>query len=321
MSIPTILPKTMRAWAIDAHGGPEQMRLRELRVPMPKPRDVLIRMHFAEVGDWDILVREGTWPMNRPFPMILGLAGAGTVAAIGSDVKDFAEGDVVYTYSYPLYDNGAWAEYMLVPASYVARVPASLELTRAGAVPIVSLTAHECLTSLLDVRRGDVVLITAAAGGVGHLAVQIAARLGAHVVATASRRNFDFVQDLGAKTVIDYAAEDVVDVIRSKFPNGVDKVLNGVGGDTAKDLVRTLRPGGRMIDLTGSASILSPGVHVDVDYIVESDGDRLARLAQIIDSERILVEIQEVIPFDGAPYALEAIAAKHVRGKLVLKIV
>ena len=103
---------------------------------------------FAEVGDWDILVRESTWPMKRPFPLILGLAGAGTVAAIGSDVKDFAEGDVVYTYSYPLYDNGAWAEYMLVPTWYVACAPASLELTRAGAVPIVSLTAHECLTSL-----------------------------------------------------------------------------------------------------------------------------------------------------------------------------
>ena len=102
MSIPATLPKTMRAWAIDAHGGPEQMRLQELRVPMPKPRDVLIRMHFAEVGDWDILVREGAWPMQRPFPLILGLAGAGTVAAIGSDVEDFAGSDVVYTHSCPL---------------------------------------------------------------------------------------------------------------------------------------------------------------------------------------------------------------------------
>src|SRR4029453_9020293 len=108
-------------------------------------------------------------------------------------------------------------------------------------------------------------------------------------------------RDLGAKTVIDYAAEDVVDAIRSRFPKGVDKVLNGVGGDAANEMVRTLRPGGRVIDLTGSASILRPGIHVDVDYIVKSDGDRLARLAQIIDSERIVVEIQEGIHFAAAP--------------------
>ena len=141
--------------------------------------------------------------MGRPFPLVLGLAGAGVVAALGREVACFAAGDRVYTYSYPLYHKGAWAEFMLVPASYVARSPASLDLTRAGGVPIVGLTAHETLTDLLAVQRGDVVLITAAAGGVGHLAVQIASRLGAQVVATAGRKNHDFVRALGAEAVID----------------------------------------------------------------------------------------------------------------------
>ena len=108
-------------------------------------------------------------------------------------------------------------------ASYVARAPASLELTRAGAVPIVGLTAHETLTDIMGVHQGDVVLITAAAGGVGHLAVQIATGLGAHVVATASGRNHDFVRALGAQTVIDYTAEDMVAAIRTLYPDGVDK--------------------------------------------------------------------------------------------------
>ena len=132
----------------------------------------------AEIGDWDVLVREGAWPMERPFPLVLGLAGSGKVAALGREVTGFAERESVYVYSYPLYDNGAWAEYMLVPASYVARAPASLDLTRAGGVPIAGLTPHESLTDILEVQQGDVVSITAAAGGVGHLAVQIAARLG-----------------------------------------------------------------------------------------------------------------------------------------------
>lgn len=311
---------TMRAWAIDAYGGPERMLLVELPVPEPQPRDVLIRMHGAEVGDWDALVREGEWPMERPFPLVLGLAGAGTVAAVGREVTCFAESDPVYAYSYPLHHNGAWAEYMLVPASYVARAPASLDLTRAGAVPIVGLTAHETLTDILEVRQGDVVLITAAAGGVGHLAVQIAAGLGAHVVATASRSNHDFVRALGAETVIDYMAEDIVAAIRARYPDGVDKALNGVTGEAANQVVRTLRDGGRMVDLPGSVSVMRSGVRVDTEYVVRADADRLTRLARMIDDGRLTVEIQDIIPFERAADALEVVLARHVRGKVVLKI-
>ena len=190
---------TMRTWAINAYGGPERMQLMELPVPEPGPGDMLIRMAGAEVGDWDILVRDGSWPMGRPFPLVLGLAGSGTVTALGRGATGFDEDHPVYAYSYPLYNNGAWAEFMLVPTSYAARAPAALDLTRAGGVPIVGLTAHETLTDILEVHRGDVVLITAAAGGVGHLAVQIASSLGGRVVGTASRRNAEFVRGLGGR--------------------------------------------------------------------------------------------------------------------------
>jgi NADPH:quinone reductase-like Zn-dependent oxidoreductase len=320
MTTPGTTSAMMRAWAIEAYGGPEQLRLMELPVPEPEAQEVLIRMVGAEVGDWDVLVREGAWPMGRPFPLVLGLAGAGRVAAVGREVTGFAEGDPVYTYSYPLYHNGAWADYMLVPSSYLARAPTSLDLTRAGGVPIVGLTAHETLTSILEVQEGDVVLITAAAGGVGHLAVQIASRLGARVVATASRRNHDFVRGLGAETVIDYTAEDVLAAIRSRYPDGVDKALNGVDGETADLVVRALRDGGRMVDLTGSVSVERPGVRVDAKYIVRADARRLALLARMIDEGRLKLEVQDVIPFERAPQALEVVEAKHVRGKVVLKI-
>jgi NADPH:quinone reductase-like Zn-dependent oxidoreductase len=314
------IPPTMRAWAIDAYGGPEQLKLRELPVPVPGPRDVLIRMHGAEVGDWDITVREGQWPMERPFPLILGLAGAGTVAALGDEVTTFALDEPVYAYSYPLYDNGAWSEYMLVPVTYPAGAPASLDLTSAGAVPIAGLTAHETLTALLEVRQDDVVLITAAAGGVGHLAVQIASQRGAHVIGTASRRNLDFVRGLGAETVIDYTSEDVVAAIRKRYPEGVDKALNGVAGEVADRVALTLRPGGRMIDLTGSATVAPPGVRVDTTYVVRADARRLARLARMYDDGRLRLVIQEVIPFERAPDALQVIQAKHVREKIVIKL-
>ena len=312
--------RTMRAWAIDAYGGPERLRLRELPVPEPKSRDVLVRMQSAEIGDWDILVREGGWPMNRPFPIVLGLAGAGRIAALGREVTAFAANEPVYTYSYPLYDNGSWAEYILVPESYLALAPRALDLTRAGGVPIVGLTAHETVTSILEVQRGDVVLITAAAGGVGHLAVQIAADHGGRVVATASRRNHDFVRALGAETVIDYNTEDVVSAIYDHYPAGVDKALNGVEGESAQQVVRVLRSGGQMVDLTGSLSTARTDVRINREYIVRADGNRLAQVARMIDDGRLAVEIQGVIPFEHAQEALKLVEAKHVRGKLVLEI-
>lgn len=314
------IKRTMHAWAIDRYGSPKRMRFVEFPVPVPKDRDVLIRMHGAEVGDWDALVSEGAWPMDRPFPLILGLAGAGTVAAVGRQVTAFAESDSVYAYSYPLYDNGAWAEYMLVPASYVARAPTSIDLTRAGAVPIVGLTAHETLLDRLKVQRGDVVLITAASGGVGHLAVQIAARLGAHVVATAGPRNHDFVRSLGAETVIDYTAEDIVGAIRRRYPRGVDKALNGVDGETANQVVQTLCDGGRMVDLTGSATLERPSVDINTEYVVRADARRLGVIAQMIDDGNLAVEIQEIMPLESVAKALESVLNRHVRGKIVLKI-
>ncbi len=309
---------TMRAWAIEAYGEP--MRLMNLPIPQPRQGDVLIRMHAAEVGDWDDLVRAGGWPMERPFPLILGLGGAGVAAVVGKDVTRFSETDSVYAYSYPLYDNGAWAEYMLVPESYVAAAPTSVDLTHAGAVPIVGLTAHETLTDILRVQRGDVVLITAAAGGVGHIAVQIAAQLEAHVVATAGKRNQEFVRSLGAEAVIDYTAEDLVSAIRAHYPRGVDKALNGVADEAANDVVQTLRDGGHVVDLTGTASVRRPGVRVDTDYVVKGDGNRLSRLARMIDDGRLKIVIQEVFPFERAPEAVKVVQAKHVRGKVALQI-
>lgn len=311
---------TMRAWAIDAPEGPARMRLREFPVPRPGPRDVLIRMSGAEVGDWDIMVSDGRWPMGRPFPLILGLAGAGTVAALGDEVTRFDEGDPVYAYSYPLYDNGAWAEYMLVPSSYAARTPSSLDLTRAGGVPVVGLTAHETLTDILEVHRGDVVLITAAAGGVGHLAVQIASRLGGRVVGTASRRNEGFLRRLGAETVIDYRSEDLLQAIRSRYPQGVDRAINGVEGETADRVVQVLREGGLMVDLTGSATAERPGVRIIKDYVVRADGDRLASITRMFNAGHLELEVQQVVPFEHAPTALELVLARQVRGKVVLGI-
>jgi NADPH:quinone reductase-like Zn-dependent oxidoreductase len=311
---------TMRAWAINRYGEP--MALRELPIPQPGPRDILMKMSGAEVGDWDELVRTGEWDMERPFPLVLGLAGAGQVAAVGNEVTAFRADQQVYAYSYPLHDNGAWAEFMLVPQAYVAPIPASLTPVEAGGVPIVGLTAHETLVDVLRVTGDDVVLVNAAAGGVGHIAVQLAAGLGAQVVATASRRNHDFVAGLGADTVIDYdATADVAKTVRDQYPDGVDKILNCISGKAANDYVWALKEGGKMVDLPGAVSVQRPGVEIISDYVVRGNGARLADVTRLFDAGRLRLVIQKVYPFNEAQRALDLVLARHVRGKVVLKIV
>jgi NADPH:quinone reductase-like Zn-dependent oxidoreductase len=313
------LTETMRGWAIKGYGDP--MVLMGLPIPTPGPRDVLIRMRGAEVGDWDELVRTGEWDMERPFPLVLGLAGAGTVASVGAEVKAFAVDQHVYAYSYPLADNGAWAEYMLVPEHYVAHVPTSIAPAEAGGLPVVGLTAHESLIDLLKVDDGDIVLITAAAGGVGHLAVQMASLFGARVAAIASRRNHDFLANLGAETLIDYTeVEDVTKAILARYPGGVDKVLNGVSGEEANEYVWAIKDGGKMVDLPGAVTVDRPRVKIISDYVVRGNGARLAQLARLFDDSALQLAIHDMVPFTDAQDALDMVLTHQVRGKVVLKI-
>jgi NADPH2:quinone reductase len=310
----------MRGWAISGYGN-DLVLMDDLPVPIPGPRDVLLEMRSAEVGVWDELVRTGALDVERPFPLVLGLGGAGSIVAVGAEIKEFAEGQYVYAYSYPLADNGSWAEYMLVPDHYVARVPTSIAPMEAGGLPIAGLSAYESMIDLLGVKDGDIVLVSAGAGGVGHIAVQIASLFGARVGATASRRNQAFLADLGAEAVIDYTEEDdLTRAILKVFPGGVDKVLNCVRGEDANDYVWALKDGGKMVDLTGSVSVDRPAVEIISNHVVRGNGARLAALARLFDDGALQVAMHDIVPFADAQDALDEVLTGHVRGKVVLRI-
>jgi NADPH:quinone reductase-like Zn-dependent oxidoreductase len=312
--------ETMRGWAISGYGD-EIVLMDDLPVPTPGPRDVLIKMLSAEVGIWDELVRTGACDVERPFPLVLGLGGAGTIVAVGAQVKDFAEGQYVYAYSYPLANNGSWAQYMLVPDNYVARVPTSIAPMEAGGLPVAGSSAHEALIDLLGVKEDEIVLVSAGAGGVGHIAVQIASLFGARVGATASRRNQDFLADLGAEAVIDYTEQDdLAKAIRAVFPGGVDKVLNCVRGEDANDYVWVLKDGGKMVDLAGAVSVDRPAVEIISNHVMRGNGARLAELARLFDDGALQVAIHDMVPFADARDALDEVLTGHVRGKVVLRI-
>jgi NADPH:quinone reductase-like Zn-dependent oxidoreductase len=323
--------KRMNGWAIQAFRDPNRpsaMALERLPIPAVEAGDVLIRMQGAEIGDWDALVASGEWPVDRAFPIVLGLAGSGTVAAIGENVVGLDLGDRVYTFNHPLSHpgcpsrnhNGAWAEFMLVPSERVALAPTSIDLTDVGGAPIAALTAHEALVDILNVEKHDIVLITAAAGGVGHLAVQIAARRGARVIATARAEHHETLRALGAEELIDYTRDDFAAAMRTRFPEGVDKALNGVGGETANQVVRATRSRGQVVDLTRSATERLPDGRVIADYVVRPDRVRLETLAGMFDREELELEIARTVPFADAPSGFAEAPTKHKCGVVVLAI-
>ncbi|HMI97363.1 MAG TPA: NADP-dependent oxidoreductase, partial [Micropepsaceae bacterium] len=238
------LPETMRAAAIDAFGGPDAVSLHTLPVPVPAADEVLIATHTAGVETWDAEIRDGWSPTGRRlhFPVVLGTEGSGTIVAVGARIRRFAVGDRVYGASYPKMD--FHAEYVAVPAERVAQLPKGLSHEHGG-VALAALTALQGIDDTLKLRRGDVIAVHGASGGVGLFAVQFAKLRGARVFASASGADgAAFVRRLGADKAVDGKSGDVEKAARSFAPEGFDAALFYAGGPAQKILLGLVRKGG-----------------------------------------------------------------------------
>jgi NADPH2:quinone reductase len=315
------IPKTMRAAAINRFGGPEVLTLHELPVPELDSAEVLIAVDTAGVGSWDADMRGGWWPTGRPrFPVVLGTDGAGIVVALGSRVHRFKLGDAVYSYSW-MNPKGFYAKYVAVPADVAARIPPSLDLERAGAIPTVGLTALQGIDDALHLKRGQSIIVHGATGGVGSLAVQFARWRGARVLATARGEDgLKFVRDLGAELAIDGTREDLGAVARGVAPGGVDAVLGFVGGESLERCIDAVRHGGRVAYPNG----VDPepkrrrGVEI-VAYDAVPGIEEFEKLGRAVVSARLKVPIAAEYPLADAAKAHERLAAGHVLGKIVLR--
>lgn len=228
---------TMRAISQDVLGGPEVLKEVEIERPAPRPNEVLVRVRAAGVNPTDWKHRENGGFLGEP-PFVLGWDLSGVVEAVGIGVAAFRPGDEVFgMLPYP-FGHGSHAEYVIAPVRALTHKPSVIDHTEAGALPLVSLTAWQALTEHSDVRPGQRVLIHAAAGGVGHVAVQIAKARGAYVIGTASAGKHEFLRDLGADEVIDYRETDFTEAVKD-----VDVVLDTLGGETSVRSLRVLRPG------------------------------------------------------------------------------
>ena len=321
LGAPRRVASTMRAVVIERFGGPEVLTLRELPVPVPKPDEVLIKLHPAGVGEWDAWHRQGVdAPDNPRFPMVLGTDGAGTVAARGARVRRFDLGDEVYAYDYD--KRGFYAEYVAVTASHAGHVPATLDLGRAGAIPCIGLTALQGIDDALSVRAGDNVLIHGASGAVGHLALQFAKLRRARVLASASGDDgVALVRSLGADVAIDGKKEDIADAARRFAPQGIDAVLALVGGASLERCLDAMRPGGRLAYPNGVEPLPQKRGGIDfIGYDGVAGVREFARLNRAVEAARLEVHIGAEFPLAEARRAHERIAAGHVLGKIVLRV-
>jgi NADPH:quinone reductase-like Zn-dependent oxidoreductase len=313
----------MRAITIDAFGGADQLRLTDRPDPKVGPDSVLIGVRSAGVNPVDVGIREGHLEPYYPhhFPLIPGWDAAGVVEAVGPAVVDLKPGDEVYAYCRKTeVCEGTYAERVSVPAAVVAVVPHNISMLEAGAIPLAGLTAYQALTEALQVRDGDVVLISAAAGGVGHFAVQIAKALGATVIGTASPDHHDGVRALGADHVFDYHDGTVADQVREVVPRGVDAALDLVGAEALGGLRESLHQRGRI------ASVLDTdpaGDRTDLHgryLFVRPSASELGELAKLVDDGRLRVVLAETFPLERAADAQTRISQRHVHGKLVLQV-
>jgi NADPH:quinone reductase-like Zn-dependent oxidoreductase len=307
----------LRGIAINEFGGPERMELMELPDPLVGPDVVVIDVKAAGVNPADYKIRAGGMETRyvHHFPVGIGWDAAGVVEAVGPAVRSFAPGDEVFAYCRKTdISDGTYAEKIAVPRTQVALKPESASFVEAGAVPLAALTAWECLTEALELRSGESILVTAGAGGVGHFAVQLARALGAEVFATASPAKHDFVRELGATEVVDYAAGGVAEAVGS-----VDTVFDIVGGDSQADARAALHEGGRIVSIVDPTVKEAEGVQ-GFYVFVRQDGGNLRELARRYDAGEFRVEIAETFPLERAADAHRLLEEGHVRGKLVIEI-
>ncbi|MFJ8825369.1 NADP-dependent oxidoreductase [Streptomyces sp. NPDC102467] len=335
------MPKhTMRAVRIHEHGGPEVLRDEEVAMPVPGPGEVLVRVHAVGVNPPDWYLRDGMSnlpPETRPkfsLPVIPGTDLSGVVEAVAADVDGLAVGDEVFgLLRFPSFDGATYAEYVAAPASDLARKPAGIDHVHAAGAPMAGLTAwqflidvgHDHPSPFQEARHrpttldaDTTVLVNGAAGGVGHLALQLAKWKGARVIAVASGAHESFLSELGADRFIDYTKSRPEELVHD-----VDLVLDTVGGPGSSRFLRTLKRGGALFPVFfgefDEEETTRLGVTVSGAQ-VRSNGAQLTELGRLLDAGTVRVAIDSTFTLADARAAHERAARGHIRGKIVLTV-
>jgi NADPH2:quinone reductase len=322
----------MRAVVCNEYGPPELLSVIDLPDPVARPHQVVVEVAYAAVNYPDVLILADRYQLSVPVPFVPGSEFAGTVMAIGEGVTNVAVGDHVFGAAM----TGAFAERIVVPAAAVRSVPPDVALDAAAGFWVAHATAYHALRSVAEVRAGDLVVVLGAAGGVGLAAVEIAVALGARVIAAASTDDkLQLCRERGAEATVNYLQDDLRDVLRELAPQGVDVVIDPVGGPHAEQALRALRWKGRFVTV-GFASgeipriplnlVLLKGCIIkgfEIRTFATVEPELAARdereLIELLASGRLDPHISATYPLERAAEALNAVAGRRSTGKVLLR--
>lgn len=307
----------MKAISYGRYGGADVLEYGERPDPKVGPDTVLVKVRAAAVNPVDRVAREGHLDasLDAVFPVIPGWDVSGVVVQPGIAVNEFAVGDEVIGYvREDFLSRGTFAEYVAAPVRTLARKPLSLSFEEAAGLPLAGLTAYQVLYRSLHIRNGDTVLVHAAAGGVGSLAVQIARHTGCRVIGTASERNHDHLRQLGAEPVA--YGDGLADRLRALAPDGIDAAFDTVGGEALRVSAETLAPDGRLASIVDSEVFSYGGVYA----FVRPDAKDLAHLAELAERGIVAVHVDRVFPLAEAAEAHRLNAEGRTRGKIVVTV-
>ncbi|MGC5039363.1 NADP-dependent oxidoreductase [Streptomyces sp. DT190] len=307
----------MKAISYSRYGGPEVLAFGEVRDPVVGPDAVLVKVRAAAVNPVDWKAREGHLDsiLAPVFPVVPGWDVSGVVVRPGPAVSEFDVGDEVIGYvREDFLSRGTFAEYVAAPLRTLARKPRNLSWEEAAGLPLVGLTAYQVLRRMLEVKRGETVLVHAAAGGVGSIAVQLGTHLGARVIGTASESNHDFVRGLGGEPVT--YGEGLAERVRGLAPEGVDAVFDTVGGDALKVSANLLAPEGRLVSIADNEVVNYGGRY----YFVRPDAEDLRRLSELAEQGVVSVHVDETFPLERAAEAHRLNEQGRTRGKIVVTV-
>jgi NADPH:quinone reductase len=311
----------MHAAAIDAFGGPITPHL--LPIPTPGPTEILIQVESAGVGVWDPFEREGGFAKmmgtQTRFPYVLGSEGAGTVVQVGSKVNSFKNGDHVYALALANPKGGFYAEYVAVGEEHASLIPRKMDVEQAGVMPVDAMTALVGLDEMLKLKTGESILIFGASGGIGHLAVQLANRMGARVMAAASGADgVAMVKNLGADMVIDGHQDDLLHAAKKFTPDGLDCLLLTAGGFEAERTLLALHEGGRAAFPNGVEPEPKSRQGIKIHrYDGMPKAATIAKLNRMIEQAPIQVHVAKTFTLEQAAEAHQALE-KHFLGKIAL---
>ena len=306
----------MKAAYFERHGNPEVIRYGDLPDPEAGPGQIVVDIHAASVNGADWTVLAGRHSQITDVPYVLGRDFSGVVAALGHGVHEFAPGDPVFGVC-DVGQEGTYAEKIAMKAALVARKPDSLSHVDVAALALIGLTAVVSIEDTLALQPGEKILIQGGAGGVAGFGIQLAKQIGAHVIATCSARNIDYVRGLGADEVIDYNARDFTEAV-----SDCDAVFETVGGDVSQQSFAVLRPGGRAAFIASGPTAPEPprGDVISLRPRVGRDRPHLMRILDLVEAGAVRVPEIHTFPLEDAASALATSASRHLRGKLVLQI-